>query len=93
MLGVGWSAWGAEAPRSPSREPLAPFVVLFPQPGCSRGAQVERGQEGVAGCGEPVSRRWGGGAFTGAQMQDLVNVKPHPVVRPCGGTWAMRWLC
>lgn len=60
----------------------------------TRGPGRKQQEEVGAGCGNVVLvvlRRWvGGGSFTGTQRQDLVKIKPHPVVSPrdgAGGRW------
>lgn len=84
---------------APLPETLASSVVLFPPPGCSPKAQVERAA--WKKLGQDVVRlvftehgRWerGEGLSQAPQIQDLVNVKPHPVVHPQDEAKAGAWL-
>lgn len=90
VLGVGWSARGAEVPRPSSRGPFLSLCNSVSTARALTGGSVERARAAGKGLGQDVvsvglmmlRRGVGGRAFTGPQMQDLLNVKPHPVVSP-----------
>lgn len=83
---MGWSARGAEVPGSPSKGPFLSLCGSLSTAPVLTGGSAERvagkglGQDVVSGFHYAQKGGEGEGFHRPPQMQDLLNVKPHPVV-------------